>query len=112
MSKRDPYQIIKSRYITEKATILEGLEKAESNPSTKRCNQPKVVFHVDVNANKQEIRRAVEEIYREEGVKVTDVNTILLKPKAKRVRGRPGKTIRKKKAIVTLRAGDRIGGRN
>lgn len=112
MSKKDACQIIKSRYITEKATVLEGLVASEANPSLKRCDQAKVVFHVDVNANKQEIRKAVEEIYREEGVKVTDVNTILLKPKAKRVRGRPGKTIRKKKAIVTLRAGDRIGGRN
>ncbi len=112
MNKRDAFSIIKSRYVTEKSSVLEGLESAEGNPSLTRCNKPKVVFLVDINANKQEISRAVEEIYREEGVRVTSVNTILLKAKPRRVRGRLGKTARKKKAIVTLRAGDRIGGRN
>jgi len=107
MSK-SPYAIIKSRYITEKATVLENLCASESNPSLKRCQTAKYVFLVDKDANKQEIRRAVEEIYAESKIKVKAVNTIHIKPKPKRVRGRLGKTAGFKKAIVTLREGDKI----
>lgn len=57
--KRNPYDIIKSRYMTEKTNVLANLQKAESNPCVKKCKTPKVVFLVDKKANKQEIARAV-----------------------------------------------------
>ena len=60
------------------------------------------MFIVEKTANKQEIARAVEEVYKDEGVKVTAVNTINVKPKGRRVRGRAGMKAGFKKAIVTL----------
>ncbi len=106
---KDPFAIIKTRHVTEKATMLENLYQAKSNRSLARCENPKAVFIVDIHANKQEIASAIEEIYREKQVKVTKVNTILLKGKSKRRgRGRPGTTASFKKAIVTLEPGDII----
>ena len=68
--------------------MLQRLKTAESNPSLKRCESPKYVFVVDRDANKQEIAQALEEIYKNEGIKVVAVNTINVKAKARRVRGR------------------------
>ena len=108
MAKKSPYSVIKSRYMTEKANVLQNLHAATSNKSVAKCTEPKFVFLVDKRANKAEIKHAVEEIYKEKGVKVKGVNTINLKPKPRRVRGRKGKTAMKRKAIVTLAAGDTI----
>src|SRR3989338_9898463 len=104
----NPYEIIKSRRLTEKTRVLENLQHAKSNPSVSRCQSPKAVFDVDIKADKAEIARAVEEIYAEKKVKVVRVNTIITKPKWRRVRGFEGKTARFKKAIVTFRPGDQI----
>lgn len=106
--KRDPYQIVKHQHVTEKALMLEGLKNATSNASLRRCQSPKYVFVVDNLANKAEIAWAVEEIYREKNIKVVAVNTINVKPKQRRVRGRLGMTKSFKKAIVTLEEGDAI----
>jgi len=57
------------------------------------------------DANKYQIKDAVEEIF---GVKVVRVNTLTVKPKTKRVRYVAGKTRSWKKAIVTLAEGDTI----
>jgi len=104
----NPYEIIKSRRLTEKSRVLEGLVQAKSNPSLSRCNAPKAVFNVHKKANKTEIAKAVEEIYADKKVKVVSVNTIVIKPKKRRVRGRKGKTAAIKKAVVTFRPGDQI----
>ena len=62
----------------------------------------KYVFQVAINANKTEIKAAVEEIF---GVKVAKVNTVRLQGKVKRVGANPaGKRADYKKAIVTLTA--------
>ena len=62
----------------------------------------KYVFMVDVNANKTEIKAAVEQIF---GVKVAKVNTVRMQGKAKRTGAYPvGKRPDYKKAIVTLTA--------
>ena len=62
----------------------------------------KYVFMVDVNANKTEIKAAIEQIF---GVKVASVNTLNVPAKAKRMgAGRPGTTRAWKKAYVTLTA--------
>ena len=62
----------------------------------------KYVFIVDINANKTEIKEAVEAVF---GVKVAKVNTIRMQGKVKRVGANPaGKRADYKKAIVTLTA--------
>ncbi|HEX4840467.1 MAG TPA: 50S ribosomal protein L23 [Rhabdochlamydiaceae bacterium] len=105
MLKRNPYNVIKSRYVTEKARVLEGLQNNNSNASVKKCATPKYVFLVDKNATKPEIASAVEAIYADKNIKVIGVNTITNKPKARTVRGRKGMKPGFKKAIVTLKAG-------
>ena len=104
----NPYEIIKSRRLTEKSRVLESLVHAKSNPSLSRCDKPKAVFNVHKKANKTEIAKAVEQIYADKKVKVVSVNTIVIKPKKRRVRGRQGMTAAFKKAIVTFRPGDQI----
>ncbi|MCH9630506.1 MAG: 50S ribosomal protein L23 [Chlamydiia bacterium] len=105
---KSPYKVIKSRYITEKSGMLQGLKNSESNPCVKKCNKPKYVFLVDNLANKVEIAKAIEQIYQEKKVKVKSVNTVRIKPKKKRVRGRVGFKSGFKKAIVTLEPGDEL----
>ena len=62
----------------------------------------KYVFMVDINANKTEIKEAVEAAF---GVKVAKVNTVRMQGKVKRVGANPaGKRADYKKAIVTLTA--------
>lgn len=108
MLKKSPFDIILSKHITEKSRVLEQLQFNTSNPCVKKCDAPKYVFIVDKRANKQEIAEAIEEIFNEKKIKVVSVNTISVKPKAKRMRGRPGMKPGFKKAIVTLEAGDSI----
>jgi large subunit ribosomal protein L23 len=108
MQKKSPFDIVFSRHVTEKSRVLEQLQFNASNPCVKKCDAPKYVFIVDKRANKQEIAAAVEEIYSDKKVRVVSVNTINNKPKARRVRGRPGLKPGFKKAIVTLEAGDSI----
>lgn len=108
MSKRNPYEIVLSRHMTEKAHVLQSLQSNTSNPSVKKCATPKYVFIVEKKANKLEIAQAIEEIYHEAKVRVIGVNTINVKQKARRMRGRKGKTAGFKKAIVTLQPGDVI----
>lgn len=105
---RKHFQILKNRHVTEKSVVLEGLKDADSNPSVRRCENPKYVFIVDPRANKKEIAEAVESVYNQQNVKVISVNTVNVKPKKRRVRGRLGKTSGFKKAIVTLEKGDVI----
>jgi len=108
MNKRGPYQVIRSRYVTEKTTVLEQLQHSTSNRCVSRCENPKFVFIVDKNATKPEIARALETIYAEKKVKVKKVNTINVKPKKRRVRGRLGYRASVRKAIVTFEKGDSI----
>ena len=105
---KNPYDIIHSRHMTEKAHTLQTLHTNVSNPCVKKCDTPKYVFIVDKQANKSEIARAIEEIYSETKVRVLSVNTINVGQKSRRVRGRKGKKAGYKKAIVTLQSGDVI----
>lgn len=109
MNKKTPYDIIKSRYVTEKSRVLEELKEKTSNPSVSKCDKPKYVFLVERKANKREIADAIEQIYAEKNVKVKSVNTITIKPKKKRMRGRIGYKSAFKKAVVTLEKGDDLG---
>jgi large subunit ribosomal protein L23 len=64
-----------------------------------------VIFRVPLTATKREVKAAVEGLFN---VSVTAVNTIRVMGKLKRVRGRPGRRSDYKKAVVTLREGQRI----
>ena len=68
-------------------------------------SQRKYIFAVATGANKVQIRKAVEDIYK---VKVQDVNTSVVPGKLKRVRQAQGKTASWKKAVVTLSEGSKI----
>ncbi len=85
------YDTILAPVITEKATLL--------------SEQNKVVFRVAKDASKDEIAAAVEALFK---VSVTKVNTLVVKGKTKRFRGRPGRRSDVKKAIVTLAEGQSI----
>ena len=110
MTKNTPYKIIKKRYMTEKAAVLEKLKDATSNRCVSRCETPKYTFLVDGKANKPQIAEAIEAMYAEKNVKVIAVNTITVKPKMRNRRGRmnPGVKAGFKKAIVTLAVGNVI----
>lgn len=108
MASKNPYDIIKHQHVTEKSVVLENLKDSDSNPSLKRCKSPKYVFIVDRNANKQQIAQAIEQIYSDKNIKVVAVNTINVKAKSRRVRGRIGNKAAFKKAIVTLDENDRL----
>ena len=86
-----PYAILLSPVITEKSTVLAG--------------QDKYVFQVDARANKVMIREAVEKAY---DVKVLSVNTVKTHGKTKRYGPRWTKRPDTKKAIVSLKQGERI----
>ena len=107
---RSPYDIIKRRYLTEKAAVLAKLKDATGNRSVSRCETPKYTFVVDFWANKKEIGEAIEQIYSDKHVRVVAVNTIVVKAKAKNRRGKmnPGKKPGFKKAVITLAAGNSI----
>jgi len=85
------YDVVVAPVITEKTTIL-----SENN---------QVVFEVAIDANKTEIKDAIEALFK---VKVTAVNTMRAKGKTKRFRGIPGRRKDVKKAVVTLQDGDTI----
>ena len=87
------FDIIKSARLTEK-----GTRQGE------KLNQFTVV--ADPRANKVQIRQAVQELFK---VKVIKVNTLNVRGKARRQRtAQAGQTNDWKKAIVTLKDGDRI----
>lgn len=85
------YDIVKTLVRTEKGTTLEP--------------DRKYLFEVARSANKLQIRKAVEEIYK---VKVEAINTVSMPRKLKRVRQEVGYTTPWKKAVVTLKEGQKI----
>jgi len=87
----------------QKFKILKSLLHSEKGSMMLPFN--KYVFEVDKRANKSEISKAIEQVYK---VKVKDVNTMIMSGKWRKVRFKPGKTPDWKKAIVTLRQGDKI----
>lgn len=108
MNRKNPYQVVKHQHITEKSRMLQELKNSESNPCVKRCESPKYVFIVDKAATKRDIAEAIEEIYKDRDIKVAAVNTINVKAKPRRVRGRIGTKSAFKKAVVTLEKGDSL----
>jgi large subunit ribosomal protein L23 len=88
------HHLIKGPIITEKTHAM-------------REAANKVTFRVAVKANKIEIRKAIEELFK---VKVLGVNTVHMRGKAKRMGKTEGMRPNWKKAIVTLAPGEKIAG--
>ena len=91
LTRQQMYDIVRAPVITEKATNV-----SEHN---------QVIFRVPLTATKREVKAAVEGLFN---AKVTAVNTIRVRGKAKRFRGQLGQRSDYKKAIVTLAEGQRI----
>jgi large subunit ribosomal protein L23 len=81
------------------------LRPVVSEKSYGLLDEGKYTFVVAPEANKTQIKQAVEEVFR---VKVTGVNTLNRQGKRRRTRFGWGKRIDTKRAIVTLAEGDRI----
>lgn len=88
---KDPHDVVKGMIRTEKGSVMLSLNK--------------YLFWVDKGANKIEVKKAIEDMYK---VKVDGVNTVMMRGKLKRVRYAVGKTPDWKKAIVTLKEGSKI----
>ena len=88
----DMYKIVKKPLVTEKGTVMLG----EGN---------RVTFKVHLDANKIEIREAVQKIF---SVTVLQVNTQVVRGKRKRFGKAMGQTRSWKKAMVRLKDGDSI----
>ena len=91
MEKLYLYDKIISPLVTEKSTNL--------------SEQNKIIFKVNVNANKKNIKTNIEKIFK---VNVTKVNIINKKTRKKMTRGRKVKILGYKKAIITLKKGQSI----
>jgi large subunit ribosomal protein L23 len=81
------------------------LKPVVSEKSYGLLDEGKYTFVVAPDANKTQIKQAVEEVFR---VKVTGVNTLNRQGKRRRTRFGWGKRVDTKRAIVTLADGDRI----
>lgn len=82
------YNVIKRPVLTEKSTTL-------------RDNR-KVVLEVAISANKHQIKSTTEKLF---GVKVEDVNTMVIRGKEKRVGKSSGRQSNYKKAVLTIAEG-------
>jgi len=91
ITKERMYQCILSPLVTEKATAM--------------SENGQYAFRVTLDATKPEIKQAVEGLF---GVSVMAVNTLVMKGKTKRFKGRPGQRSDWKKAMVRLAEGQSI----
>ncbi len=85
------YEVLRRPLITEKNTLLQA--------------QGKYAFEIASEANKPQVKQAVEKVFK---VKVLAVNVMTVPPKTRRVGRRQVLTQSWKKAIVTLKPGDKI----
>ncbi|AHC73383.1 Ribosomal protein L23 [Candidatus Endolissoclinum faulkneri L5] len=91
VSSERAYELLRRPIVTEK--------------STAGSNFGQVTFEVPVKSAKPEIKQAVEDLFN---VKVSSINTLLIKGKIKRYRGRLGRRSNYKKAIIILAKGQKI----
>jgi large subunit ribosomal protein L23 len=85
------YKVLQRPLITEKNSVLQA--------------QGKYAFKVAQEANKEQIKQAVEKAFK---VTVTGVNVMTVAGKRRRMRGREVMSPSWKKALVTLKPGDKI----
>ena len=91
MNKIHLYDKIISPFVTEKSTNL--------------SEQNKIVFKVPSSANKENLKKNIEKIFK---VNITKINIINKKKRIKMTRGRKVKVSGFKKAIITLKKGQSI----
>ena len=100
MTTRAASEIVIGPVITERTYLL--------------YTQGRYTFRVSPGASKTEIKKALEEQYETQGIKVRDVNTLTMRGKkrrsTRRAGGPAGRTSDWKKAIVTLGPGQKIEG--
>lgn len=89
---KDLYSVIKKPLLTEKGSVLKESEN-------------KILIEVSPDANKVEIKKAIEEIFK---VKVEKVATINTKGKWRKYGKSIGKRSDKKKAVITLKKGEKL----
>ena len=88
---RNPHDVLVKPMVSEKSMM--------------QLEEGKYTFIVDKRANKIEIKYAVESLF---DVKVVEVTTLITKGKVKRMGKTEGKRPDRKKAVVTLAAGNKI----
>lgn len=89
---KDPYKIILKPVITEKSTMLKEMNR-------------EVCFEVDTRANKSEIKKAAEQLFK---VRVESVRIIKKKGKTRRMGRSEGKKKDWKKAYIKLKEGEKM----
>jgi large subunit ribosomal protein L23 len=102
---RDAQSIIKRPLLTEKSARLRETGGGASAAAEGDEYAQQVVFEVARDSNKIEIKNAVQTLFK---VTVTDVRTLVVRGKVKRVGRFQGQRPAWKKAFVTLKAGDNI----
>jgi large subunit ribosomal protein L23 len=85
------YEVLRRPLVTEKNAALQA--------------QGKYVFEIAGEANKEQVKQAIEKAFN---VTVTQVNVIIVPGKERRMRGRFVTSPSWKKAVVTLKPGDKI----
>ena len=105
MAAKAAHQIIKRPLLTEKGTKLRETGGRLPGTVTEDQVEPKVFFEVSQDANKIQIKQAIEALFN---VKVADVHTQIVRGKEKRVGRFMGRSSNWKKAIVTLHKGNKI----
>src|ERR1041384_3623013 len=102
---RDAQSIIKRPLLTEKSARLRETGGGVAGPAEGAAHAQQVVFEVARDANKIEIKSAVQALFK---VTVTGVRTLVVRGKEKRVGRFSGQRPSWKKASVTLKPGDNI----
>jgi large subunit ribosomal protein L23 len=102
---RAPQSVIKRPLLTEKSARLRETGGASESAAEGEEYAQKVLFEVARDANKIEIRAAVQQLFK---VTVTEVRTLVVRGKVKRVGRFSGQRPSWKKAFVTLKPGDNI----
>jgi large subunit ribosomal protein L23 len=106
--EKNPFTVFRKPVVTEKSTLLR--ERYADRPHHRSL--VKYTFEVMPSATKEEIRAAVEALFPETRGNILKINTMRLSGKtrdsdknSRRRRFRAGRTVARKKAIITLREG-------
>ena len=95
--------IMNDRAIADLHDVL--VRPVVTEKSTMASEQNKVTFMISPTADKLQVKQAIEHLFK---VKVAKVNTVNIKGKTKRFRGKMGKRGDIRKAVITLEAGQTI----
>jgi len=114
VGKKEPRVVSKTETVRKSGKVKKGKKERYSNvlirpriteKASTQSGGNSYTFNISRRANKTEVKKAMEEIYNVQPIKVNIVN---VKPKRKIVRGTKGATPAFKKAIVFLKDGDSI----